>query len=308
MTTTASRPLSYTQNMEDYHLALALGGVQAGFYIDVGGGHPIADNVSMWFYERGWRGLVVEPQAPLAGLYRHVRPRDIVHVGLVGEQSGEAVFHMFPRLHGLSTMSPQNAEGSTVHGDAYETVRMPVTTLSALCEAHGVTAIDFLKVDVEGAEADVLAGNDWSRYRPAVVVVEAIAPGTNAPSHAAWEPILLAAGYSFRLDDTLNRFYVADERPDVLERLPDTRAPWDAVTHMYEIGRAPENAAHPDHALAVALTRAFWASLPGLDPGLLADLLARAGRDALATGDLGSDAFRAALGRIACGYDGGQIT
>ena len=51
-------PLSYTQNMEDYHLALAFEGQHNGFYIDVGAGHPVADNVSLWFYERGWKGIV----------------------------------------------------------------------------------------------------------------------------------------------------------------------------------------------------------------------------------------------------------
>ena len=55
---------------------------------------------------------------------------------------------------------------------------------------HGVEEIDFLKVDVEGAERDVLAGADWRRFRPKVVLAEAVAPGTMAPSHAEWEPIL----------------------------------------------------------------------------------------------------------------------
>src|SRR5215471_11445522 len=54
--------LSYTQNLEDYHLSLAFAGQKAGTYIDVGAGHPIADNVSFWFYERGWQGIVIEPQ------------------------------------------------------------------------------------------------------------------------------------------------------------------------------------------------------------------------------------------------------
>ena len=61
--------LSYTQNLEDYHLSLAFAGQQSGVYIDVGAGHPIADNVSFWFYERGWHGLVVEPQPELIALY-----------------------------------------------------------------------------------------------------------------------------------------------------------------------------------------------------------------------------------------------
>ena len=50
--------LSYTQNLEDYHLSLAFAGQASGRYIDIGGGHPVADNVSFWFYQRGWQGIV----------------------------------------------------------------------------------------------------------------------------------------------------------------------------------------------------------------------------------------------------------
>ena len=67
--------LSYAQNLEDYVLWQALGGKPPGVYIDVGGGHPVADNVSCWFYLAGWRGIVVEPQENLARMYVHVRPR-----------------------------------------------------------------------------------------------------------------------------------------------------------------------------------------------------------------------------------------
>jgi FkbM family methyltransferase len=268
--------------------------------------------VSLWFYERGWRGLVVEPQSSLTKLYPHVRPRDIIYEGLIGRKVGNADLHVFPRLHGLSTMVQANAEGSSQHGDDYHTIKMPMLTLSALCEAFDVERIDFLKIDVEGAEADVLAGNDWSRFRPKVIVVEAINPASKVPTSPAWEPDLVQAGYCFRLDDTLNRFYVAEEFPEIMERLPDVRADWSAVTHMYEIGKAPENAIHPDHALASELARGLWASLPLLDREVLADLLVRVRRlddDAAEeiVRSMDTDAMRIALGRIACGYDGGQI-
>ena len=82
---------------------------------------------------------------------------------------------------------------------------------------------------------------------------------------------------------------------------------------MYEIGRAPENALHPDHILAKELARGFWASLPWLEPELIAALLARARRiedageaEALKTA-VATESFRFSLGRIACGYDGGQV-
>jgi FkbM family methyltransferase len=306
--------LSYTQNLEDHHLALAFAGQAEGFYIDVGAGHPIADNVTQSFYERGWRGIVAEPQPELAALYPLLRPRDIVHEGLVGRADGEVAFHHVDRLHGFSTTVERFAEGAAAFGASYRTVTKPCLTLASLCERHGVGRIDVLKIDVEGGEADVLAGNDWRRFRPAIVVAEAVTPGAGEPAWQEWEPALLAAGYRFRLFDTLNRFYVAQERPDLFERLPAERADWGSATHMYEIGRAPENPAHPDHALTRILARGLWADLPHLDPDRLARLLVR-GRGlaptpealAAARSEIGTDGFRAALGRIACGYDGGQI-
>ena len=305
-------PLSYAQNFEDFHLSLAFAGQGSGFYIDIGGGHPVADNVSLWFYERGWSGLVVEPQAALAAMYAHVRPRDAVVSCLVGRKEGEVDFHVFDRFHGLSTIVPGHAGVALGLGETPRVERRAMTTLAALCSAQGVEKIDFLKVDVEGAEADVLAGNDWSRFRPKVVVLEAIAPGTGAPAWDAFEPYLLAQGYGFVLFDTLNRFYVANEHPEIAARFDGTRADWAGATHMYEIGRAPENAAHPDHALAGALARGFWAGLPAMAPEVLARMILRGrgepeGAVAATAAWLRSPEGRIALGRIACGYDGGQV-
>src|SRR6267154_1963391 len=263
--------LSYTQNLEDYHLSLAFAGQTTGTYIDVGAGHPIADNVSFWFYERGWRGIVVEPQPELAALYQRLRPRDLAVRGLVGRHCGEIDFHVVERLHGLSTT---------------------VESLAQKAKAFGV---------------------DWKRFRPKVIVTEAVTPMALEPAWQDWEPFLIAQGYRFVLFDTLNRFYVAQEHREIMARLPSERAPWHAVRHMNEIGRAPENKQHPDHALAQDLARGFWASLPYLDTSLITSLLSRARRiakpddiAALAS-TVDTEAFRAALGRVACGYDGGQI-
>ena len=305
--------LSYSQNLEDYHLSLAFAGQTSGTYIDVGAGHPIADNVSFWFYERGWQGIVVEPQPELLALYQRLRPRDRAIGDLVGRYCGEIDFHVVERLHGLSTTQEGFARKASAFGVDYQTVRMPVTTLATLCEKHDLDSIDFLKIDVEGAEGDVLFGGDWKRFRPKVVVAEAVTPLASQQGWQDWEPYLISQGYHFVLFDTLNRFYVAEEHREILARLPSERAPWHAVRHMYEIGRAPENKQHPDHALAEDLARGFWASLPYLDTSLLTSLLVRSCRiakpdDFAALGSrVDTEQFRAALGRIACGYDGGQI-
>lgn len=301
--------LSYTQNMEDYHLALAFAGQEQGFYIDVGAGHPVADNVSLWFYERGWSGLVAEPIAQLAALYPRIRPRDQVYEGLIGRENGMVDFFHVDRLHGFSTTIKNHAEVAKDFGADYQRMQLPMLTLAKICEKYQISKIDFLKIDVEGAESDVLAGNDWTRFRPRVIVAEAVTPGKGEPAWDAFEPMLLANGYKFRLFDTLNRFYVAEECPDIWDRLPAERAPWDAVTHMYEIGRAPVQANHPDHLLAQQLARGFWANLPNLSDQQIQELLllGKTSTEDCALSDIDAAQLRIALGRIACGYDGGQI-
>jgi FkbM family methyltransferase len=268
--------LSFAQNLEDYHLAQIFAGEPPGTYIDVGAGHPVADNVSFHFYLQGWRGLVVEPQAELAALYAGVRPRDIAVQALVGRLSGTASFHRVERLHGFSTTLEEHARGAAAFGVAYETSRLPVITLAELCRRHGLDRIDFLKIDVEGAEDAVIEGNDWGRFRPRVVVAEAVEPGSMRPAWESFEPLLLAAGYRFAFFDRLNRFYVAEEAASLLDRVPAEPADWSAVPHLYEFGRAGENVTHPDRALADGLIRAVLARLTRLPPHLLRELAAEA--------------------------------
>ncbi|MCZ8188050.1 MAG: FkbM family methyltransferase [Beijerinckiaceae bacterium] len=325
--------LSYAQFLEDYHLDRVLGDRQGAAYIDVGGGHPVADNVSYHFYLKGWRGLVIEPQGDLAGLYRHIRPRDIVLDVLVGAEDGDVPFHRVDRLHGFSTIVKANAEGAAAFGAGFRTEMRPIRRLSGLIDSHGIGPIAFLKIDVEGAEAEVLRGMDWTRHRPAVLCIEAIQPGSGAPAWEGWEPIVQAAGYTLALADGINRFYVAGEENALLARFPDKPAPWDCVRHYYELGPALDRADHPDRALLRRLLKGFLAGLGSRSPEeILALLEASAGPEGLeAPGDLArllrgdlrtpdlpappadalaafDDHARAAVGRLAAFYDGGMIT
>ena len=72
------------------------------------------------------------------------------------------------------------------------------------------------RVDVEGAEREVLASSDWNVFRPIVVVVEAVAPWSTKPTHEAWEPLLLGAEYALAAFDGINRFYVDRGRSDLI--------------------------------------------------------------------------------------------
>jgi FkbM family methyltransferase len=326
--------LSYAQNLEDFHLNLVLGDRPRGTYVDVGGGHPVADNVSFYFYLKGWSGLVVEPQVGLAAGYHGIRPRDHVVSCLAGRADGEIDFHVVEGLHGLSSAVKDNAESARQYGASYRTERRAVRRLSRLIDEAGIDGIDFLKIDVEGAEADVLGGLDLTRHRPRVVLVEAVNPHVKEGDWARWEPMLTEAGYAFVFFDNLNRFYLARECEDLASKFPKQPTPWHEVGHLWDAGRVLETASHPDRVLADTLVKGLMALLPTLpdvmitrfiEAGLKADkatvtpdiagaLIGAAewpGSAAAApqqVADLvASDRLKAALGRMACMYDGGHL-
>ena len=267
-------PLSYAQRFEDFHLWRCFGAQPSGFYVDVGAGHPVFDNVSFAFYLQGWRGITVEPNPALAALARAVRPRDRHHQVLCGISAGETTFYLQREFHGLSTgVAAVALKAEREVGRTPEQVVLPVTTVKALCEQHALTAIDFLKVDVEGGEESVLFGADWQRYRPKVVVVEAIEPFTFEPSHGEWEPLLLGSGYRFAWTDDLNRYYVAEEFSDLAARLAAGPKWYDGAPQIGNFKPAAEDPAHPDHRLARLLSKADLAKLPLIDRTLLFGML-----------------------------------
>jgi hypothetical protein len=97
---------------------------------------------------------------------------------------------------------------------------VPMTTLAEIAKQLPPGEVEFLKIDVEGAERDVLLGNDWRAFRPRVILLEAIKPKlpgcdqySYEPAWFDWEGILFQHGYEFALFDGLNRFYYRREEP-----------------------------------------------------------------------------------------------
>lgn len=207
---------SYAQNFEDVMLLRALGDVDRGFFIDVGACDPTIDNVARLFYDRGWRGLNVEPTPDHVARLERERPGDRTRAIALSDTEGTATFHVFAET-GLSTLAAGVADGHVSAGREARALSVPVTTLRRLWDEDVPPGQDvhFLKIDVEGEEAAVIRGADWARHRPWIVVVEATAPNSQLPSHADWEPVLLGQGYRFVYFDGLNRFYLAEEHADL---------------------------------------------------------------------------------------------
>lgn len=212
-----SRLISYSQNFEDILLWRALSDVEDGFYIDIGAQSPDIDSVSRLFYEQGWRGVHVDAMASYAEQLRKARPEETVIHAAVTSEGGVASFFQMPDT-GLSTVKTDIAESHAKSGYAVEPTIVAAITLDDLLSEVGERAVHWLKIDVEGAEGDVLAGWRTSPVRPWVVVVESTLPMSQVQSHEGWEPGLLAKGYVYAYFDGLNRYYVSSEEQARLER------------------------------------------------------------------------------------------
>jgi FkbM family methyltransferase len=207
--------ITYAQNFEDVKLARVFKDRCDGFYVDVGAGDPVHLNVTKWFYDLGWNGINIEPNRALYQRLVTERPRDINLAVGAGAVRGEAQFYELA-IDELSSFDPRVCKSAAEPGMLGETRIVPVLPLNEILATHGDGRhVDFLKIDVEGWEREVLNGLDLQRYRPTVLVVEATFPGTRVESYSEWEGILNDSAFSFVHFDGLNRFYVAKENIDL---------------------------------------------------------------------------------------------
>lgn len=203
--------ISYAQNGEDVLLSRAFQGRTSGFYIDVGANDPVDGSVTKLFYDRGFRGINIEPGAPFSRLVR-LRPRDTNLQLALSDCPGSTTFYEFPESDGHSTLSKEVVAGRP--GRVERSV--VVDTLAGICEKYVSGTIDFLKIDVEGHEQEVIAGGDWRRWRPRIALVESPVTADGAGPFRQWEPLLVEAAYSFAAFDGINRYYVRREDESLL--------------------------------------------------------------------------------------------
>ena len=205
--------ITYAQNFEDVLLERVFKGQGAGFWIDVGAWDDTLDSVTKHFYDKGWRGVNVEPVPSYWQKLEQGRPRDTnLNIALL-DKLGATIFYEIPQT-ALSTFDRQQAERHRANGFDVLEREVKVSTLALICAQHAEhRPIDFLKLDTEGTE---LQGGDWKRFRPRIVVIEATQPCSPEPTHHVWEPFLLEQGYLFAYFDGLNRFYVREEEPQLM--------------------------------------------------------------------------------------------
>ncbi|MEI7451738.1 MAG: FkbM family methyltransferase [Candidatus Falkowbacteria bacterium] len=166
---------SYSQSAEDLILNNFFKDKNYGVYVDVGANDPKKFNNTYFFYKKGWRGLNIEPNIDKYVKLKKIRKNDVnLNIG-VGSLPGKLDFYDF-KEDTLSTFSKDIAEDYQKMGHRVKGVKsVEVCRLDSIFDKHlNGKKIDFITIDTEGNDLDVLKSNDWSKYRPSYLVVETL--------------------------------------------------------------------------------------------------------------------------------------
>lgn len=168
--------LAYSQEGEDLILERLFEKHVQGFYVDVGAHHPTRFSNTYIFYLKGWSGLNIDAAPGSMKAFQKVRPRDTnIEVAVAGKQQSLS-FHIY-NDEALNSAIPPEARGiDRSHHQLVRKVDVPARPLAEILaeklpdEQH----IDFLTIDVEGMDLQVLGSNDWKRFRPTYVLAEEV--------------------------------------------------------------------------------------------------------------------------------------
>jgi len=169
---------SYSQEGEDLILLRIFEKKRIGFYVDVGAHHPFRFSNTYRFYLRGWRGINIDPMPGSMRLFNKFRKRDINLELAVGENEDTLIYYMFNEP-ALNTFDEGLAKTTNGKNGYYVHTKLPIKVypLSKILDEYlpREQEIDFLNVDVEGKDFEVIKSNNWNKFRPKIVLVEILA-------------------------------------------------------------------------------------------------------------------------------------
>jgi FkbM family methyltransferase len=169
---------SYAQEGEDLLLLRLFEDAPPGIFVDVGAHHPHRFSNTFLLYERGWRGINIDPRPGMAAAFARDRPLDVSLELGVSESPSRLELHLFEEP-ALNTFDASLAASRIRDGWPLAEKRwvdcLPLADiLSRYLPKLQATQIDLLTVDVEGLDLAVLRSNDWTRYRPRAVIAEVL--------------------------------------------------------------------------------------------------------------------------------------
>ena len=176
--------LSYSQAGEDMivnYLFNSLN-IQNPTYLEIGTNQPVMCNNTYFFYSKGCKGVCIEPDTEMYHVIKKTRPNDtVLNIGIGLNDSPSATFYHFPgAVNGWSTFSEEEAKiREDESGIKAEKKTIPLKNINNIIEQHfNGGHPNFISLDVEGLDFEILKSLDFNKYKPEVICVETISFST----------------------------------------------------------------------------------------------------------------------------------
>ncbi len=167
--------ISFSQEGEDMILKTIINNESSRFYIDIGAHHPKRFSNTYYFYKQGWKGINIDPLPGVMKLFSKVRPRDINLEIAIGIRNEELTYYMFNESALNGFLDEEKLNDIIKNGYILLSKKnIKTRTLKEVLEKYMTSniIIDFMTIDVEGMELDVLKSNNWEKYNPEILLVE----------------------------------------------------------------------------------------------------------------------------------------
>jgi len=205
---------SYAQAGEDMIIDYLFNslGIQKPSYLDIGANQPVLCNNTYFFYRKGCTGVCVEPDPSLFSIIKKKRPHDIIlNIGIGLNNDLSAVFYLFPgHLNTWSTFSEEEAvsrENET--GIKYKKIKVQLKTINSIVEEYFNPYPNFISIDVEGLDLDILRSLDFEKFKPEVICAETLSFGTTSTEKKLHDIIdfMHSKGYISYADTHINTIF-----------------------------------------------------------------------------------------------------
>lgn len=167
---------SYSQCGEDIIIDFIFSALikkQKPTYLDLGAHHPYKMSNSYLFYKNGSNGVCVEPDPVLFNYFKNYRKRDkCLNLGVNISNENEANFYILKNAKALNTFSKLEAEKSGK--EIEKVIKIPLLNINEIIEKYFITAPDFISIDIEGLDFDVVKTLNFENNRPKVICIETL--------------------------------------------------------------------------------------------------------------------------------------
>jgi FkbM family methyltransferase len=190
---------SYSQEGEDMILRRFFAEKPKGFYVDVGAHHPKRFSNTFHFYKQGWSGINVDAMPGSMQQFKRQRPRDINLEIPVGPDQHSLTYYIFNEtaLNGFDASLSQHRASTLDSYHIERTIKLDTRSLGSILDEYlpPNTLIDFMSVDVEGMDLEVLKSNNWNKYRPEIILVEILDSSLSELKSSNVDKFLESCGY-----------------------------------------------------------------------------------------------------------------